>query len=62
MPISGTDIIHIVPLDDIFEHDFTEGCACHPTPKPEGAGVIVVHNSHDLREHVERAQAILNNH
>lgn len=43
---------HVKPIDDLRPHEGC-GCWCHPL---EDAGVIV-HNSMDRREYVERGEA-----
>jgi hypothetical protein len=57
-------MIHVAPLNDLFEHDLTEtGNMCHCEPsiimQPDSE-IIVVHNSFDRREGVEWANEILN--
>jgi hypothetical protein len=57
-------MIHVAPLNDLFEHDLTEtGNMCHCEPsiimQPDSE-IIVVHNSFDGREGVEWANEILN--
>lgn len=47
-------MIHVYPLDDDRPHVLTwTGCACNPQVK----GEVVVHNSFDGRELLERAEA-----
>lgn len=47
--------IHIMPIDDLLEHEY-EDCSCLPVTKPveeddEGSiGWMVVHNAWDGRE------------
>ena len=47
---------HVVPVDDLREHVETgDGCWCQPRIQPQGDGrYLVVHNSEDGRELVER--------
>lgn len=45
------EMIHVVPLNDLREHEESEACWCRPVEIFEGAGVIIVHNSMDRREH-----------
>ena len=51
-----TSTIHVYPLDDLREHDLeSDNCACHPRIKYVGdGGKVVVHNSWDGREFLER--------
>jgi hypothetical protein len=46
--------IHVVPIDDIREHEEHEACWCAPRVESEGYGVVIIHNSMDGRELVER--------
>jgi hypothetical protein len=47
--------LHIVPLNDLREHETkTRECWCQPTLKSESGTVLVVHQSADGRELVER--------
>lgn len=46
---------HVVPVDDLLEHEIEEDCACLPETKPverdDGSlGWVVVHNAWDGRE------------
>jgi len=46
-------VIHVLPINDIDEHEETTTCKCEPTVIKEGDEFIVVHNSFDGREGVE---------
>ena len=46
------DLIHVMPLDDLREHEASTACWCHPTPDEEEPSVIV-HHSLDQREKYE---------
>lgn len=46
--------IHVLPENDLKPHDETRACWCQPSVRREGKGMIVVHNSLDGRELVER--------
>ena len=48
--IETNNFPHVVPCQDLKEHDVDGACWCHPY---EDEGVIV-HNSMDRREHYER--------
>ena len=58
-------MIHVYPLNDIYEHDISDAgntCNCNPNVIVEDdSQIIVVHNSFDGREGVEWANEILNN-
>lgn len=47
-------MMHVYPLDDIYEHD-TEGtgCACQPKIEIVSGELLVIHNSWDGREFLE---------
>ena len=42
--------IHIVPLNDLKEHEESSTCECCPSVEFENGEMIVVHNSFDGRE------------
>lgn len=44
------DTIHIMPIDDIFEHEETENCVCDPGIEDRNGYRIVIHNAFDGRE------------
>lgn len=49
--------MHVVPSNDLVEHDSTEGCVCGPRTEPvvrkDGSvGWLYVHHSLDGRERV----------
>lgn len=46
-----TDICHILPVDDVKEHQNHAACKCHPVIA-EG-GLLVIHNAWDGREFFE---------
>lgn len=48
-----TGDLHVVPLDDLRDHDLSETCWCHPVEIFEGYVPIWVHNSMDGREHTK---------
>jgi hypothetical protein len=53
------DTIHVYPLNDIIEHKTDDiDCICLPTVKEVEGGTIIVHNSFDGREDVEKQQEI----
>jgi hypothetical protein len=46
---------HVIPVSDLRPHDHTGACWCRPKPDTEDPDVIV-HNSLDRREMVERGE------
>jgi hypothetical protein len=47
--------IHVLPQDDIKEHTESNDCECKPTVRYVGeGGKVVIHNSYDGREFLER--------
>jgi len=49
--------IHVIPKDDIKEHELSFICPCRPDI--EWQDNIVTHNAFDKREAVEQAEQIL---
>lgn len=45
-------VIHVLPINDLCEHEETETCWCKPR-YDEG---VIVHNSMDGREHFETGE------
>lgn len=43
--------LHVVPLNDLRDHEESETCWCRPVGIFDGDGVVIVHNSMDGREH-----------
>lgn len=43
--------LHVVPLNDLRDHDDKPECWCQPVECFDGDGCIWVHNSMDRREH-----------
>ena len=44
---------HILPINDIEEHEEATTCKCKPEVKFENENMIVIHNSFDGRERIE---------
>ena len=42
--------IHIIPVNDLKEHEESSTCDCQPTLVMENGEMIFVHNSYDGRE------------
>jgi hypothetical protein len=49
------DFVHVVPLNDLREHEVSVGCWCHPTPLEDDPSVYV-HHSLDGREKYESGE------
>jgi len=49
---------HVVPLDDLREHETNGSCWCKPTLDDEGAEPIWIHNSLDGREAFETGERL----
>lgn len=45
--------LHVVPVDDLIEHETDEDCVCSPTPRFGEGGPVYVHHSLDGREVTE---------
>lgn len=53
-----SDVVHVIPLDDLIVHDENDECPCGPTTEPvqrdDGSfGWTVLHHSLDGRERYE---------
>jgi hypothetical protein len=53
-----TTVSHVIPINDLIEHDRTGGvlcdCVCGPDVEfVEGGGIVVIHHSLDGREQDE---------
>lgn len=42
--------IHIIPINDLKEHEETTTCECCPNVEFENGEMIIIHNSFDNRE------------
>ena len=45
---------HVLPTNDLKEHTESEKCECNPTIKTVDKSMIIVHNSFDGRENIEK--------
>lgn len=45
--------IHVIPLDDLREHEESDKCPCEPTIQWVRGTKIVIHGSYDKREYIE---------
>jgi len=53
-----SETIHVLPVDDLFEHNQSAHCHCSPRVEyVEDGGVLVIHNSYDGREELEQMQS-----
>ena len=50
----GRKTWHVVPVDDLKQHDEVGICWCKPRIERHGNGFVVTHNSADGRELIER--------
>jgi len=50
---------HILPINDIKEHEESSTCECAPKVITENGELIIIHNSYDGREGLEMANEIL---
>lgn len=54
--IDAPSYMHVLPINDLREHDEHSGCWCRPTLYHEDA--VCVHNSMDRREEYERGRKV----
>ena len=52
-----SEYIHVIPLNDLREHESNRECWCHPRPDDEEHDVIV-HQSLDGRETYETGERL----
>lgn len=50
-----SDLIHVVPLNDLREHETSIACWCRPTPD-EGEPRVILHHALDQREKYESGE------
>ena len=58
-------MIHILPINDLKEHEETADCPCNPNVRYEDEDGILpepicIHNSWDGREIIEQAECLIN--
>lgn len=53
--------LHIIPLNDLKEHEESSICECSPKLIIENGEMLFVHNAYDNREIIEEVNEILNN-
>ncbi|WP_225784250.1 hypothetical protein [Xenophilus sp. Marseille-Q4582] len=54
----GTRELHVIPLEDLREHECGKGCWCRPAEDDEEP-VVNRHNAMDGREAFERGERLL---
>ena len=52
------DRVHVVPIDDLREHEQIEECWCSPVIEHHENGDVVIHNSMDRREEYENGRKL----
>lgn len=58
MNLNGTpNRWHVIPLNDLREHEESAGCWCEPVVNDDG---VLVHNAADKRELYERGERKVN--
>lgn len=55
--IGDSHFVHVMPEDDLREHDISESCWCAPRPDVEEE-FVMVHNSMDRREEYEQGRKL----
>lgn len=58
MNITDDEQWHVVPLNDLREHDSHGDCWCNPTCNDEGIYPLWIHNSMDGREDFETGKRL----
>lgn len=53
--MSDENLVHVIPIGDIREHESTVFCWCNPSLDDEDENVII-HNSMDRREEYENGR------
>ena len=51
---AGNLVQHIVPTDDLYEHELMPSCWC--SPRIDSQDFIAIHNAADEREKFERGE------
>lgn len=57
----ATEIYHIVPENDLYPHFTERTCPCCPEIQEHDDRQLVIHNSYDGREIIEKIEGELNN-
>ena len=45
--------IHVLPINDVVEHEESEDCPCEPRIEGDGPRFIIIHHAFDRREFTE---------
>ena len=53
-------IYHILPINDLKEHDELSTCECGPKIEFVDGNMLIIHNSYDGREVIEQVNEIIN--
>jgi protein-arginine kinase activator protein McsA len=48
--------IHITPINDLKKHEDSVNCHCKPKTEYINDTLLIIHNSYDKRENLEKAQ------
>lgn len=51
--ITPRENMHVIPVDDWFDHSDSPNCKCRPVVRGIVGGTTIAHNSFDGREHLE---------
>jgi len=54
--LTKSDIVHVLPINDLHPH--VESALCDCNPKIKEGGRLIIHNSYDGREVFEEAEAL----
>ena len=54
-------IYHVTPINDIDEHAEETTCECKPEVEHINGNMVIIHNSFDGRENVEKLREAANN-
>jgi hypothetical protein len=58
MRTNVSDTWHVIPINDLKDHDESEDCWCSPDVQYVGVGTIVTHHAMDERESYEQGRKI----
>lgn len=53
------DAWHVVPENDLRDHDTSPNCWCHPAKDEDAEGDLYIHNSLDGREFYENGERMV---
>ena len=52
---------HVLPVSDLKDHTEDTTCECHPKVIFESGNMIIIHNSYDKREFIEKLREVESN-